>query len=189
MAKVNLNPVLEQFQGKIGDLVFKRFMDGTIVSRLPNPSNEEPSMAQNAVRNRFRLAASYARAVFADPVRKAAYAILAKSRGMPTFALALADYLKPPVVHTLDLAAYRGHAGDVVEAEASDDVEVVGVTVTVRNDGGDVLEEGPAMLVNGRWRYAATVPIAAGETLTVEATATDRPGHTGTKSALVVLAP
>lgn len=187
MAKVSLNPVMERFRGKIGDLVFKRFNDETVVARRAEVSGAEPTAGQSAVRSRFRLAAAYARAVFADPVRKAAYASLAKARGLPAFALALADYLKSPVVHALDLAGYSGHVGDLVVAEASDDVEVVGVTVAVRNDGGEVLEQGPAALVNGRWQYAATVPIGAGETLTVEATATDRPGHTGMKSVLVVL--
>ena len=189
MAKVSLNPILERFRGKIGDLVFKRFLNRTIVGRRPDSSGNEPSIAQNAVRTRFRLAANYARGVFADPVLKAAYAAVAKVRGLPTFALALTDYLKPPVVNTVDLAGYNGHVGDLVAIEAVDDFEVVGVTVVVRNDGGDVLEQGPATLVNGRWQYAATVPIGAGETLTVEATATDRPGHTGTKSVLVVLQP
>lgn len=187
MAKVTLNPLMERIRGKIGELVFKRFFDRTIVGRNPDRSGLEPSAAQTAVRSRFGLAAGYARAVFADPVRKQAYVLVAKARGVPAFALTLGDYLKPPVVQVLDLSAYQGHVGDLVGVEATDDVEVVGVTVAVRNDGGEVLEQGPAELVNGRWQYAATVAIAAGETLTVEATATDRPGHTGTKSVLVVL--
>lgn len=187
MADVGLNPVLERFRGAIGNLVFKRFFGRTVVARKADPSGREPTPAQTAVRSRFRLAASYAQSVFADPGRKAAYATVAAVRGSPIFSLAMTDYLTPPVVHSLDLAAYRGRAGDLVQVEATDDFEVMGVTVVIRNDGGEVLEQGPANLVNGRWQYPATVTIAAGETVTVEATASDRPGHSGTKSALVVL--
>ena len=35
MAKVKLNPVLEQIHGKIGDLVFKYYGDEMIVGRKP----------------------------------------------------------------------------------------------------------------------------------------------------------
>ncbi len=37
MAKVKLTPILEQFRGQMGDLVFKHYGDEVIVGRKPNP--------------------------------------------------------------------------------------------------------------------------------------------------------
>ena len=50
-----------------------------------------------------------------------------------------------------------------------------------RDAAGVVLEQGPAVAADGGWTYAATVPVATGETVTIEATAKDQPGHTGSK--------
>ena len=67
MAKVKLNPVLEQIRGQVGDLVFKRYGDETIISRKPDMSDREPSEAQLAAQNRFRQAALYGKMVTLAP--------------------------------------------------------------------------------------------------------------------------
>ena len=36
MARVKLNPILEQVRGQVGDLVFKRYGEGVIISRKPD---------------------------------------------------------------------------------------------------------------------------------------------------------
>ena len=87
----------------------------------------------------------------------------------------------------LDVSAYHGRSGDLVAVEATDDFAVMGVTVAIKDSGGGVIEQGPALLVGGRWQYTATTAVGPGEALTIEATATDRPGHTGTKSVLITL--
>jgi hypothetical protein len=44
MAKVKLNPILEQISGQVGDLVFKRYGDETIISRKADISGvDDPS--------------------------------------------------------------------------------------------------------------------------------------------------
>ena len=48
MARVKLNPVLEHMRGDIGDLVFKKYGDKTIVSRKADLSGVKPSEAQQA---------------------------------------------------------------------------------------------------------------------------------------------
>jgi len=63
MAKVKLNPVLEQIRGQVGDLVFKRYGDRVVVSRKADLEGLEPSQAQLAQRERFREAAIYGRLV------------------------------------------------------------------------------------------------------------------------------
>lgn len=67
MAKVKLNPILEQIRGQVGDLVFKRYGDETIISRKPDMSDLEPSAAQLAAQNRFRQAALYGKMVTLAP--------------------------------------------------------------------------------------------------------------------------
>ena len=47
MAKVKLNPVLEQLRGQVGDLVFKRYGDEVVISRKPDLEGIEPSEALN----------------------------------------------------------------------------------------------------------------------------------------------
>lgn len=187
MAKISLNPIMERFRGKLGDLVFRRYQNETVVCRRPDLSGVEPTPAQAAVKLRFRQAAAYASGVFADPLQKEVYQALAENRGIPAFALALTDFLKPPTIGALDLAGYAGRIGDVITVEASDDVEVTGVVVTVRDRNSAVIEQGAATKTGERWQYTATTAVAAGESVTVEAAATDRPGHSGTKSVLVAL--
>jgi hypothetical protein len=63
MAKVRLNPILEQLRGQVGDLVFKRYGKRVIISRKPDVEGQEWSEAQTAHRERFRQAAIYGKMV------------------------------------------------------------------------------------------------------------------------------
>lgn len=67
MAKVKLNPILEQIRGKVGDLVFKRYGEEVVISRPPDFEGREWTEAQLAARERFRQAALYGKIVMADP--------------------------------------------------------------------------------------------------------------------------
>ena len=46
MAKVKLNPTLEAIQGKVGDLVFKRWEGDEIVARMPDRTGIVPTANQ-----------------------------------------------------------------------------------------------------------------------------------------------
>ncbi len=181
MAKVLFNPVMEQIRGKIGDLVFRRTSGGMAVMR-----KTEPSVAQQHVRERFRLAAAYATQVQADPVRAAFYASFV-NRTRSLRVVAMTDYLTPPEVLGLETGAYGGAVGDPIVVRAVDDGAVVGVRVTLRDGAGAVLEQGAATATTGLWTYAATTAVAAGTVVAVEAVATDRPGNTGSKTVTVTL--
>jgi hypothetical protein len=85
MAKVKLNPVLEQIHGKVGDLVFKYFGDEMIVGRNPDRSGILPSDAQLEHQERFRQAVLYGRLVMADPNKKADYEKPPKRRANRSF--------------------------------------------------------------------------------------------------------
>jgi len=54
MAKVKLNPLLEQVRGQVGDLVFKRYGEGVLISRKLDLEGREPTEVQLAARERSR---------------------------------------------------------------------------------------------------------------------------------------
>lgn len=187
MAKLTLNSALSGIRGRIDNWVYRKFGDRVIIARRP-ASGGPVSPAQQAIREQFRAAAAYAKAVFADPVRRPPYEAAAKVKGTSLFAFVMGDFLNPPEVAAIDAASYHGHIGDLVKVTALDDFEVVGVDIVIRNAASVVLEQGAAALIGGQWTYAATVAVPAGDTVTIEAVAKDRPGHPGTKTVPWVIA-
>lgn len=187
MAHVNLNPVLEQIRGKVGDLVFRRWGDEVIIGRRADPTGKPPTPGQAAHRQQFKLAALYGKAVVADPAAKSLYAAGKKRKGMPVFALAVADFFNEPVVESIDLSGYTGKAGETLKIQASDDFEVKGVAVRILDTTGAVVEEGPASnpVDDGQpeWLYQTKATLPEGQAVSIEVTATDRPGHKTTKVA------
>lgn len=182
MAKVTTNPIIEGFRGAVGNLVFKRYGGGTIVSRKGDPSSTPPTEGQKAVRDKFKLAALYGKTVMADPITKELYTTAAKAKGMPAFALALADFFNEPMVDEIDLAAYTGKAGDPIKVRAHDDFDLTGVAVAIRDADGNVVEEGAAAIgTDGAFLYTAQKTLATGQSVVIEVSATDRPGHKTTK--------
>lgn len=100
------------------------------------------------------------------------------------FALTIAYFLHAPAVDEIDLSSYTGKAGEAIRIRASDDFEVTGIEVSITDSNGAVLERGPAARVDGMpaWSYPTTTDLPAGQQVSIEVTATDRPGHKGTKS-------
>ena len=183
MAKVKLNPALEQIRGQIGDLVFKRFGEEVIVGRKPDFDDRPPTPGQAAHRERFKLAALYGHTALADPVTKSLYEAKAKAEGQPVFSLIIADFFHAPVISEIDLSHYTGHANQPIRITASDDFEVVNVAVRITNTNNDVVEEGAAVhnSSNGAWTYQTTTELPADERVSIEVSATDRPGNKATK--------
>ena len=185
MAKVKLNPVLEKMRGKIGDLVFKRYHDEIIVSRTPGVEGKTPTPNQAAQREQFKLAALYGRAALADPATSALYYEKAKAKGQPVFALLISDFFHAPSVDEIDLSAYTGNGDETIKIRASDDFEVAGVAVRIIDDTGTALETGSAARngSNGlEWVYSTKAAIPAGQHVSIEVTASDRPGHKTTRT-------
>lgn len=185
MAKTQLNSALNGISGGIDNWVYRSVRGRTVISR--RGTNTSPlTEPQIAVRERFRLAADYAKAGTADPAQQAIYAPFAKERSISLFSAMMTDYLKPPVVNVIDLSAYHGQIGEPIRVRASDDIEVMGVHVTLQAPDLSVLEEGPAVLQFGTWVYLTTTARPAdGTALTITAKATDRPGNTATKSEIL----
>jgi hypothetical protein len=93
MAKVKLNPIIQQVHGQLGDMVFRRtHSGGTSLMRKPDMSKVKWSEAQAAHRERFRQAVAYARAALADPQIRVVYEQAAVRTGKRLFDLAVSDY-------------------------------------------------------------------------------------------------
>jgi hypothetical protein len=70
MAKVKLNPIVEQVRGQVGQLVFRQSYGQQVVGRKADQSDHEPSAGQLEIRERFRQAAVYGRVAMADPATR-----------------------------------------------------------------------------------------------------------------------
>ena len=186
MAKVALNPIFEKVQGRVGDLVLKQVSGEMVMARLPDLSNVEPSLAQLETRQRFQAAALYGKTALAETTVREAYVRAANERHKPLFSVPVADFLNAPVVDEVNLSGYTGQAGETISVRAYDDFEVTNVTVSIREAGGQEVESGAAVQNppdSGRWVYTTHQAVADASGVTVTATASDRPGNTGIKTA------
>lgn len=144
MAKVESNPIVRGISGKIGNLVFRQMPGGeTYVSGVPNFGRRKFSKGQKDHQSRFKQAAAYAReAAKTQPI----YAELAKGTIKSAYNFALSDWFNPPVIHTIERVDGR------IRVQASDNVMVVKVVVTVVDAEGKVIEKGEAWKVDSSTR-------------------------------------
>jgi len=143
MAKVTLNQLLEVLQGGIGKLVFRQMPDGTIIiSGAPRHNKRKTTKKQKAHRERFRQAAKTARWLAHEhPI----YAELAKGTWKSAYNFALSDWWHAPEIHRI-----KRQKGQIL-VEASDNIMVARVRVTIRDEEGQVMERGEATRGRGNW--------------------------------------
>jgi hypothetical protein len=151
VAKVRKNIIIEGISGKLGgQLVFRNLKDGrTIVCAAADFSNRVLSTDQKAHHSKFKAGAAYAKAAqYSQPI----YAQLAAGTMKTAYNIALADYFHPPMIHAVK------REGSRVKIHATDDVLVMGVSVTVFSTDGKVLEKGEAIKgVADWWEYIPQV--------------------------------
>ena len=94
MAKVKLNPALQQVRGQLAGFVYRVRYGGQTISKPPDMSKVTWSAAQVEHRQRFRRAVAYAQAALADEKVRAVYAEEAAQKGKRPFDLAVSDYFK-----------------------------------------------------------------------------------------------
>jgi len=95
MAKVKLNPVVEQVYVQMDNLVFRRTRKGGVsLIRKADMSKVKWSDAQSAHRQRFRKAIAYARSAMADPDLRTRYEKAAAKSGRRAYEKAVSDYFK-----------------------------------------------------------------------------------------------
>ncbi len=162
--------------------VYRKHGNNTIMAKMPevNP-NQVITEDQHKVRDLFAEAATYAKGAITDPELKAEYKKKAKP-GRTAYNIAARDYLKPPVVQSINVAQYTGAIGSKIEISAKDDFRVVSVEVAVYSAAGVIVERGNAILnpINrNKWIYTATTQNAALAANVVRAIALDLPGNVG----------
>lgn len=147
MAEVKRNMIISGVSGSLGPDHYARITrDGrTIISLKPDFSNRQFSEAQLNVQSRTKQAAEYAKAAAKDnPI----YAEKAAGTSRTAYNLAFRDWRRPPVIWSIEWNV------DQVRVSASDDMMVTGVTVTILDGEGQVLDQGQAELWMGvRWEY------------------------------------
>ena len=95
MAKVKLNPIFEEVQGQVGNMVLRRTYEGRLsLMKKPDMSNVEWSEAQAAHRQRFKEAVAYAHAAMANPQVRAVYEKAGAEKRKRAFQLAISDYFR-----------------------------------------------------------------------------------------------
>jgi hypothetical protein len=179
-AKIKFNPFLEALSGSFGEIVFRRLGDRVIITHRPDLRGLKRSPAQLAMQERFRQAAIYAQRALADPLTRQLYQRAAARLGKPLFSVPLADYMIAPVIDSVDLSGYAGRPGDRLTVCAHDDFEVAGVFLRLLDQDGAEIEAGPALqepTPAGCWIYSVAASVAPGSVVSVNVTATDRPGN------------
>lgn len=154
MATYHNNLLVHGIEGKIGEHYFMNRGGKQILVRCPNRGGHVSKGAQKAGQDRFRLAQQYAKEVNLDPQRRAYYTPFRKG-GKTEYNLALADFLKPPVILNVDVSGYRGKAGNELLVTAMDNIGITRLLVRIENQQGLLREEGDAIKTNGldEWTY------------------------------------
>lgn len=185
MALVHDNDMTLGLRGKVGkQFVFRKFGRKTIAARKSAPSGEKTEK-QEQHRQRFRLAAQYAKASLLVPALNAEYTAIANQREYPSaFAAALGDYLKPTQITEIITSSYQGEIGNPVIIKVNDLFKVKTMKVTFTNLMGEVVETGNAVLApeNVGYAYVATVRVSNIAGLSIKVESTDRPGNVVTKT-------
>jgi len=144
MAKVKRNIVMSGVSGSLGPDHYARITrDGrTIISQKPDFSNRQFSEGQFDHQSRMKQAAAYAKVASRD---NPMYAKKAAGTSKNAYNVALGDWFNAPVIHRIEW-----HEGKV-RVDATDDMMVTKVTVTILDEEGQRLEQGEAELSLGVW--------------------------------------
>ena len=179
MAKVGKNVLTRGLSGKVGNLVvFRHNGDGTIMSAAPGKRTRPLTESQQLHLQQFKEAVIYAKSVMADPDKKAAYQA-AVNNGRSAYNLAVADFIKPPVITEMDISNYTGQAGGKIRVRATDNFKISEIRVTIFKSDDTIVESGIATAdVNGLdWFYLSTQVNNAMTGGRIVSTAIDLPGH------------
>lgn len=94
MAKIQLNSILRELRGSLGDLVIRHTPHGQVVSRKPDMSRVQWSSSQIAHRERMKSAAIEYRKVMSNPVQAARHSARAAKLGIPVSSLIMGEFLR-----------------------------------------------------------------------------------------------
>lgn len=177
MARIHANTIIEGTSGVIGrTLVVKRIKGGRLILAAKPTFAEDRvfSPGQIASQMRFRAGIAYAKkAAQEEPI----YAEKAIGTPRTAFNVALADFLRPPEILHVDLAAYTGKVGESIRAQVRDDVCVKHVKVSIVTADDRLIEQGEATQGAGLWWNYTTTANGLEEAVQVIVQAWDLPGN------------
>ena len=110
MARTVINTALMELRGRVGDLVFKRYKYGTVVTRVPRMERVKRTAKQLEHQARFAAWADFHRAVLADPERKRKFTARARKQGWPLTAVTLQAFFRQKEQRTQAGDSKRGAA-------------------------------------------------------------------------------
>lgn len=191
MGKTRDNLFADGFTGKMGkNMVFRQKKSGTvIVAKSPRKTRNPLKPVSAGIRETFKDAVAYAKAITKNPVYaqlKAAYALAIKG-DETAYNLALKDAIIAPIVNAVITTEYTGAIGSRILVKATDDFQVVSVKVSIRLQDGTIIEEGDALLddKDRQWIYTATVLNNQLAETNITATAIDNPNNQGVLVAIL----
>jgi hypothetical protein len=179
MGELKKNVHLKGLSGQVNpELVYMQRAGKTFVREASRKTTKQPTAERLAHRAFFKLACRYARNMQLDDGLLALYTAGA-GPGLSAYNMALRDFMKPPVVDFINVAAYKGLTGDRLIIEATDDFKVDKIRVAIHTPDGELLEEGDAEYIRSNWVYYASEANSVLTGTRITATAYDLPGHTG----------
>jgi hypothetical protein len=179
MTKVAKNVLTRGLSGKLGNLlVFRNNGQKTIMAAAPGRRTHALSQAQKLHQQHFKQAVLYAKAVMADPQKKAEYMAAAKE-DISAYNVAVADFMIPPVVQEIDTTHYTGQVGEKIRIRAMDNFKIANVSVGIFKSDETEVESGSAIAEgNGLdWIFTTSRSNKSPSGGKVVATVTDTPGH------------
>ncbi|HEX3006912.1 MAG TPA: hypothetical protein VHO90_04790 [Bacteroidales bacterium] len=181
MAEIKNNVVTQGLSGAIGrQLIFKRYGNRTIVSKMPDMSKVVKSKKQKEQTGKFYEATLYAKVQMLDPVAREEYK--AKAKGMQrAHNVAISDFLNPPQIRNVnvdDLAVNK-----IIRIYAWDDFRVERVSVTIYQD--DVLVEAGDAIEKLEWAWEYKVSNVISRQVKIEVNVWDKPGNKATKEIFI----
>lgn len=189
MAKIDENLYLIGARGMVGKQMVFRNQDGKIILAKRPRRKKQQTDAQLEQTIRFKEATIYAKAVLADDDLRKGYAekALNRGKGFSAYNMAVADYLKGPVVRKIDLEKYNGQVGEVIVVSAVDNFEVKEVMVEIRQSDNSLVEKGEALAdLNGiDWKYTTQSVNGSPSGSVVTVRVSDRPGNVTVKEEVI----
>ena len=157
MGKIKNNVVTKGFSGKFGeDLLFRQldnqtlFVKRTLVSAVSTARQKE-------VRGRFAQATQFAAAAIENPQASLEYKLMAELQGLKSaYLAAVTDYLTNPEIGSVYTDGYKGAVGDIFNIKTKVPYKITGIQASIVLADGTVLEAGPAVASELKWRYTAT---------------------------------
>ena len=188
MAKIKGNHVMANVRGMFGkQIVFKERLGTPYVAAPPSENKRRVATDQEqGNRNRFGDAVEFGRQAVRDPELKKEYAALAK-KGQTAYNVAVSDARLPPNINSLLTQGYTGKPGSCILIQATDNVKVKRVQVTILDAAMTLIEQGDAT-DNGdnfNWIYATTVLVENIAKCKIEVRAYDTAGNITMKDVLI----